>query len=292
MSTARDWIVAARPLAQANLAAPLLFGQALAFALTGCFEVSALVAVMVFSVLDHLVIVFGNDYADRETDVGGESRTPFSGGSGVLPDARITPRALARAAMAAAALLLAHSIFLSVRFFAPAVLLGVAALALLHAYSFSPLRLSYRGHGEWLQGLGVGAVLPLLGFGVQAGSLDSFPWPVLLGTVLLGVAGNISTALPDLADDRRAKKTTWPVRRGLTRSAWDCVGITLLALAVLFLTLPGKAAAVAAISAAPLLVVAWLAPRTRSQTVRFIMIHGLSAQGALLGTACAMALGL
>lgn len=287
MSTARDWIQAARPLAQANLAAPLLLGQALAYQLTGRFEWVRLVALIVWGVLDQLTIVFANDFADREGDRQG-TRTLFSGGSGVLAEGKIAPGSLRRAAIVCATLLLVESAALGF-WFLLAPLLGVAALLLLQAYSFAPLRLSYRGHGEWLQGLGVGGVLPVLGFGIQAGSLAEFPWAVLGGTVLLATAGNVATALPDVADDRRAKKRTWPVRRGVGRAAWACLALTVAALWIMALTATGPARAAIAFSALPLLLMIRTTPRSRKQCVRFAFLQGSSAQLALLGWALASA---
>lgn len=287
MSTARDWIQAARPLAQANLAAPLLLGQALAFQLTGRFEWTRLFAIFAWGVLDQLTIVFANDYADREGD---QTRTLFSGGSGVIPEGKIAPTALRRAALACAALLLCGSAAMSA-WLRLAPLLGVVALLLLQAYSFAPLRLSYRGHGEWLQGLGIGGVLPLLGFGIQAGTLAAFPWAVLAGTVLLATAGNVATALPDVADDRRAKKRTWPVRRGVTRAAWACLALTVGALWMMALAATGPARVVVAFAALPLLLAVRATPRSRTQCVRFVFLHGACTQLALLGWALASATG-
>src|SRR5690606_9745911 len=49
---------------------------------------------------------------------------------------------------------------------------------------------------------------------LQAGSPLGMPWPALLSPVLLGVASNILTALPDAPADVVVGKRTFPVRRG------------------------------------------------------------------------------
>ncbi|MFO0634333.1 MAG: hypothetical protein U0168_15920 [Nannocystaceae bacterium] len=82
------------------------------------------------------------------------------------------------------------------------------------AYSFAPLRLSYRGFGELAQGLGVGAVLPAFAYYVQAGTFAGLQPAMLLPTVLLATAGNIVTALPDEPFDRVADKRGRLVRVG------------------------------------------------------------------------------
>lgn len=209
------WLQAARPLAQVNILVPLLFGQAMAFAASGRFDVRWLWVSSIVGLLVQLLIVFANDYADRDTDAGNSTFARFSGGSRVLPEGRLTPAALRTAAWAALGALLVVSAGLAVfagRPWLPA-LAGAAAL-LVWAYNFPPLRLAYRGHGEVVQGLGTGAVLPLVGFYLQAGGFAGFVGWSLAPMVLLGAVGNILTALPDYPSDLASGKRSYPVRRG------------------------------------------------------------------------------
>jgi 1,4-dihydroxy-2-naphthoate polyprenyltransferase len=213
----RSWVQASRPLAQANVALPLLIGQALAWRSTGAFDVALCGLLAVWGLLDQLFIVYANDYADRDADAANPTPTLFSGGSRVLVEGKLVPRSLARAAWLAFALLGALSTWLALGWGRPLTLVAwLAAGLLLWAYSFPPLRLSYRGGGEWLQALGTGGVLPLLGFATQAGGLTAFPWPALAATLTLGYAGNLLTALPDLDADAACGKRTFPVRHGAT----------------------------------------------------------------------------
>ena len=281
----RSWIQASRPLAQANLAAPVLLGQALAFERTGAFRWTLLGALFAWTVLDQLVIVWSNDYADREHDAGGEAKTLFSGGSGVLPEGKLQPRALLRGALGAYGALLALGVALSLTRSPWVLPLTLAAGLSIWAYSFAPVRLSHRGGGEHLQGLGIGVVLPLLGYAVQAGSLTGFPLLALVPTYLLGVAGNVATALPDLASDRRARKRTWPVRHGAIKARWHCLGLTVAGLGAM--SAFGHPLA-AALGAAPLLLTLRLG-RGRPALVRFIVLQGVATQVALLGWALLLA---
>tara|TARA_B100001750_G_scaffold55942_2_gene44138 strand:- start:758 stop:1615 length:858 start_codon:yes stop_codon:yes gene_type:complete len=277
----RHWIQASRPLAQANLAAPTLLGQALAYQATGRFSGALLGALFAWTVLDQLVIVWANDYADRDHDIGGSAKTPFSGGSGVLVEGKIRPRTLRAAALVAYGLLLALGVGLALTRTVWALPLTLAAGALLWAYSFPPLRLSYRGGGEHLQGLGVGVVLPLLGYAVQAGTLAGFPWLALVPTYLLAVAGNVATALPDVGADRKARKRTWPVRYGPHKSRWLCLALTVAGLGAV--SAFGNAIA-AMIATAPLILALRLG-RGRPAVVRFIVLQGAATQLALLAWA-------
>lgn len=215
MGKLKHWIQASRPLAQVSIAVPLVLGQAAAWHITESFSLSWFVATLVWGILDHLFIVYANDYADHETDTG--QRTAISGGSGVIPEGKITPTQMRRAAQAVAFLLVAWSVGLALfgRPWTPAY--AILAIALLWLYSFRPLRLSYRGGGEVLQGLGIGVGLPSLGYYIQTEVVVAPMW-ILLPATLLGICGNILTALPDAEDDRNADKRTWPVRFGVAQA--------------------------------------------------------------------------
>lgn len=224
------WLQAARPLALINLVVPLWLGQALAFATTGAFSLRLLYASHLLAWLLLLVIVFANDYADRESDAHNRTYNEFSGGSRVLPEGRLSPESLRSAGWAAAAALGVVGLWLALfdgRPLLPALLVGAGALV--WAYNFPPLRLSYRGHGEVLQGLGTGALLPALGFYLQSGTLATFPVRALAPLVLLGAVGNILTSLPDVPSDRDSDKRTYPVRRGQWAARRHSLELLLLA---------------------------------------------------------------
>jgi 1,4-dihydroxy-2-naphthoate octaprenyltransferase len=223
----RAWVQASRLPSQSYIALPLLLGQFLAVRGTGgALQVGTLVGVQLFGVLDQLFIVYANDWADQETDRRNRTATLFSGGSRVLVEGRLSPRALGMAAIVCAVALVGVSVGLAVVRGAPWLgVLAVAAVALLWAYSYPPLRLSYRGGGEVLQMLGVAGVLPLYGYLAQGGALADFPW-ALTGMLLpTHLACSIATALPDEPSDRDSGKHTLPVRVGGERAAWVIVAL-------------------------------------------------------------------
>jgi len=231
VSRAADWVRASRPLALANIALPLLLGQAFAYRDRGVFDGGLCALSLAFGVLDQLFIVYANDYADRHADT--EARTPFSGGSGVLVEGRIAPRALGRAAVGAGLLLGVLSLGIAWSRDRPlTVAAWAAAIALLWAYSYAPLRLSFRGGGEVLQAVGVGWVLPWLGFYLQTGDPEGFPPGALAPLFLVGYAGNVLTAIPDHEADRAADKRTFAVRFGRLRARRAVVLLLLLATAL------------------------------------------------------------
>ncbi len=279
------WLQASRPLAQINIAMPLLLGQALAFAAHGSFSWSSLALLHGFGLLDQLFIVFANDSADADTDRLNESYAPYSGGSRVVPEGKLTPQSLRVAALVAGAALLALSAWIALGHERPLVLLAAAsAICLMWAYSFPPLRLSYRGHGELLQGLGLGVVLPLLAYYVQAGSLAAFPYVVLFPAFVLGYVGNVATSLPDYPSDLASAKRSYPVRVGQYRARRH--SLELLALAACLSPLVIPAAPLAAVGLAVIVPLGVLAANlpllgsadaaNRTECHRFVMVDALA----------------
>jgi 1,4-dihydroxy-2-naphthoate octaprenyltransferase len=247
----KAWIQASRPLAHINIAVPLLLGQVAAWHVNGRFSWLWLLAAMLWGALDHLFVVFSNDFADHEADSG--RRTLLSGGSGVIPEGKLTPMQVQRAAQASAMLLVLYScalVFVG-RNLTP--FYALAALLLMWLYSFRPVRASYRGGGELLQGVGVGIGLPSIGYYLQTEAVFAPAW--LIGpAALLGVCSNVLTALPDVEDDARARKKTWPVRHGVQSARhFASAGIAFAALAVLLWTPSVSVPVKAGVSIAPLL---------------------------------------
>ncbi|WP_257463143.1 prenyltransferase [Archangium lipolyticum] len=230
----RAWLQASRLPSQSYIALPLLLGQLVAVRMRGqSLDLGTLVGVQLFGLLDQLFIVYANDWADQETDRRNRTATVFSGGSRVLVEGRLSPRALGTAALVCAGSLLAVSVGLAVARGAPLLVpLAVLALGLLWAYSYPPLRLSYRGGGEWLQVMGVAGVLPLYGYVAQGGVLGHFPWALVVLLLPTHLACAIATALPDEPSDRESGKLTVPARVGGERAAWGILTLNGLTLAL------------------------------------------------------------
>jgi len=79
--------------------------------------------------------------------------------------------------------------------------------------------------------LGVGAVLPLIGFTAQSGGVAGFPWQLLLILLPTHLACAMATSLPDEPSDRKSNKRTTTVLMG----PWAAkVAIIALNLAAIF----------------------------------------------------------
>lgn len=118
-------------------------------------------------------IHYANEYADHETDAL-TLRTPFSGGSGVLPRTGLSPSLALKAAkwslgvglvLAIVGLIVSH--------------LSLAAFGVLifgaffgWMYSLPPLALAWQGWGELDNAMLGGIALPVYGYAVQTGRID------------------------------------------------------------------------------------------------------------------------
>jgi 1,4-dihydroxy-2-naphthoate polyprenyltransferase len=226
------WVQASRPLSQITVALPLAYGQALAFATYRAFTWKLFAVVHLFGLMDQLFIVYTNDVADYTSDLHNTTYSRYSGGSRVLAEGKLTQLDLARAATLALLGMASVSAYLVFReHLAFMVVIAAIAAHLMWVHSFPPFRLSYRGYGELLPGVGLGVLLPVAGFYAQAGTLTGLSPLTLAPGFLLGYAGNVVTALADAPSDAASSKRTLAVRRGEPRAR--LTGLTSAAVAVL-----------------------------------------------------------
>ena len=234
----KSWIEASRLPAQLFIFPSLLLGQALAFNQLSTFNTGIFVLVFIFGLGMHFFIVYANDYADYETDLKNDTFTPFTGGSRVLVEGKISKKELLSGTYIMVGLVLVMASIKSI-LVGNFILLGLAflGLLLLQAYSFGPVKLSYRGFGESLQMLGVGLVLPLFGFIAQGASLESIPWIPILILLPSQLAMAMGTSLPDQPSDALSKKRTSAVLLGVKGASILMVGLFALTIGLSILTL-------------------------------------------------------
>jgi 1,4-dihydroxy-2-naphthoate octaprenyltransferase len=166
----------------------------------------------------HLMTQFANDYYDRESDAL-TTRTPFSGGSGVLMEGSLAPDVAIRAALACMALSTCGIVALFATGRSLAAIIGVAMIAGAWAYSAPPTRLLARGLGELDTVFVVAILVPLCAYAAQSHALD---WRALAST-LPGAAAMfvmmLCVQLPDRAADAATGKRNLVVRLGARRIA-------------------------------------------------------------------------
>ena len=266
MNRLSAWIQASRPASQSYIAFPIVLGQMIAATMLGRVDWPAFVLAQLFGLFDQLYIVYANDWADVETDRKNTTFNMFSGGSRAIVEGKLSRRAVGRAAIVCVTLALVTGAGLWLRTGSPAPLLLIATgVLLLYGYSFPPLRLSYRGGGETLQMLGVGGVLPLVGFTAQGGTLGTFPWAVLAITLPISLGCAIATSLPDEPSDRLSNKRTVSVLLGVrTAQIVALVLATATVLAWLILAPANSWVIIAAVAFVPAFFLALALPKTGS----------------------------
>ena len=182
-----------------------------------------------------LMTHYANEFFDQETDRLNTERTWFSGGSGVLVNGDLHPRAALYAALACA---LAGLVIILYGFTwsIPFALLGTAAMALAWSYSGPPLRLVARGTGELVASIVVAGMVPVVGYvALSGGPLGPDVLAAALPLMLIHFAMLITFAIPDTYADAAVGKRTAVVRLGPLRTVIVHNLLLLLAFCVILL---------------------------------------------------------
>lgn len=215
----KPWIKASRLPSQTYIFFPLLLGQSMAYYNYEAFNIALFFIISIFSLSIQLFIVYANDFADYEFDKNNNTYNVFSGGSRVLVEGLLKKSQLKKAIMLTIASNLMIGLVLTVFYNLDKSLIFVSiSMLLLYLYSYSPIKLSYRGGGEFLQTLGVILVLPLFSYYVQLGSINSFNLILIACLIPIHLSSAISTGLPDNPSDTINKKNTISVLIGINNS--------------------------------------------------------------------------
>lgn len=235
MQSLLNWIQASRVPSVINIFIPLLFGVAISKYTPTFIEISLLLGL---SFLFSLTIVFLNDAADVDADENNTNYTLYSGGSRVIQDGKISQKSLAKAGYSVALLLVIVGVVLSILtkntflFLYP-----IASILLLFCYSYSPIKLNYRGGGELLQGIGCGIILPMFGYSLYTGN-HFFDLAILLPYCFFHTASSIGTSLPDLEADVKSNKRTIAAVYGREIGSFIAAAIIIMTTIISFLLIP------------------------------------------------------
>jgi 1,4-dihydroxy-2-naphthoate octaprenyltransferase len=181
----------------------------------------------------HLMTQFANEFYDRESDAL-TTRTPYSGGSGVLVAGELAPVVALRAALVCLALGACGILALLATGRVVAGVLGVAIVACAWAYSAPPLRLLARGLGEIDTVLVVAILVPLCAYAAQTHGIDARALASTLPGGLAMFLMMLCVELPDVAADAATGKRNLVIRlgeRGTSRLAKIAIAAFFLALA-------------------------------------------------------------
>ena len=180
----------------------------------GAFHLGYALLAFIGLLLCHISVNVLNDYFDYRSGIDLETkRTPFSGGSGILPAALLKPRQVLWFGLAASLLALPIGIyFVMVRgwLLLPLLLIGAVCILL-----YTPL-ITRLGWPEWAPGVGLGA-LPVLGiYFIQTAAYTS---PAIVACIPSGILVHnllLLNEFPDTEADRKAGRKTLPIIMGKT----------------------------------------------------------------------------
>ena len=218
-STFERWIYALKPMSWAKLAVPMVMGQGLGLWAGTDISAWGIAYGLVYTTLDLVFIVLLNDWGDRHVDAIKRQMFPDGCSPKTIPDGILPARALLIGGLSAglAAALAGFAFEASVE--RPGIAwLGLAGLLMFAAYTFGPFKLNYRGGGEFVETLGVGAVLPWLNAYAVGGVLwsESYGW-VLAGSTLMALSSALASGLADEESDRAGGKRTFTTMFGNSR---------------------------------------------------------------------------
>ena len=205
------WLYALKLAGWPKLLVPAVLGQVLGAVSSGEVCWAGLAIGLGFTVCQLLYIVLLNDWGDVEVDTLKRRMFPSSGSPKTIPDGVLHAQSLWLAGVGAAVMAIAVGLCGELTLPRPGLMLGaVGCVTLFWSYTFPPLRLNYRGGGEFLGMLGVGLAIPWFNAYAQGGEL--FPEPLVVvmpGLWMLALASAIASGLADEQSDRRGGKVTY-----------------------------------------------------------------------------------
>lgn len=226
---------------------PVLLGSAIAFTFyPGSFSTAYFLLAALAMLLLHSGTIIVNDYFDfiSGTDVINKARTPYSGGSGLLPGGVLRPAHVLIASLICFALCIGIGIVITF-YRSPAVLLiGMAGVALGVAYTTPPFKLCYRGLGEAAR-LVATPLIVLGAFLVQVPINSTAEMSSAYQALITCLAASVPVAFfntaalyifefPDYDADTRVGKKNLVVRLGPERAAYLYLAMQGIAYASLF----------------------------------------------------------
>lgn len=224
---------ATRPMFLPATAVPVAVGTAWGASAAAGLDAPSLLLALLGMALLHSAANVLNDVADDANgcDRGNEDRiSPFTGGSRMIQDGLLSPRAMALwgVALLAAASLVGVALILAQGWTVLA--FGLAGLALAAGYSLPPLLLANRGLGELAVAVAFGLPVAACAW-LQRGAFDA---GALIAAVAVGcwtAAILVANEVPDIRADAAAGKRTLVVRWGVGGARRLLVGLNALAFA-------------------------------------------------------------
>ncbi len=220
------WFLETRPQFLILSVVLAFLGTAIAWNTTGLFNPWIAVLAGLGLVLAHASVNIINDWFDYRSGIDQNTpRTPFSGGSGILPAQKMTPQQVLWLGLFFFCVIILIGVYFVIRSGWP--LLPLLATAGICIIVYSPLILKTR-YPEWAAGLGLGT-LPILGvFFVQT---SVYTVPVLIASIPSGMLVYnllLLNEFPDIEADRNAGRKTLPITEGRRKASIVYAVVTIM----------------------------------------------------------------
>jgi 1,4-dihydroxy-2-naphthoate octaprenyltransferase len=205
------WFLETRPQFLLLTVVLAFLGTSIAW-FNGAFNLGYAILAFIGLLLCHISVNVFNDYYDYKSGIDLKTRrTPFSGGSGILPAGSLEPKQVFWFGMGSFLLAVPIGIyFVLVSGLLLLPLLIVAAICILF---YTPL-FTKLGWPEWAPGIGLGT-LPVLGaYFVQTGE---YTLPALIASIPSGILVHnllLLNEFPDVEADKTAGRRTLPITIG------------------------------------------------------------------------------
>jgi 1,4-dihydroxy-2-naphthoate octaprenyltransferase len=213
-------------------ALPVGLGAAAAWWHSGQFHGGLFALTAIGAVLIHAGANIANDYYDHLTgadELNVNYFTPLYGGSRMIQQGLMTPRATIIAGMTCLGAGAAIGIALTVLRGWPILALGVAGSMMAFFYTAPPVKLSYRGWGEPAVALSFGALMVAGAEYVQVRHITAVGLAASAPVSLLILQVLFVNQFPDAPSDGQAGKRNWVVRLGTRRARY---GVSLIYAAI------------------------------------------------------------
>ncbi|MBP7733670.1 MAG: prenyltransferase [Caldisericia bacterium] len=234
LASMRTWLMEPRPQYLLLPVILVFLGTVAAGFYDGIINVWHAIIAMIGLVMCHMSVNILNDYCDFKSGVDLKTiKTPFNGGSGILPAGLMKPKQALWYGIIC--LLLAVPIGVYFVWLKGWMLLPLLALGALCIVLYTPLILKI-DFPEWSPGLGLG-VLPVLGaYFVQTGLYSTNALIASIPSGLLVLNLLLLNEFPDVEADKIANKRTLPIRIGIKGAAIVYTIVTLLTYAWIVLS--------------------------------------------------------
>jgi len=211
MSVLRRWLYALKVMSWPKLLIPFIFGQSYGILVSQEVNIFIIFYGLFFTIFLLIYIVLLNDYADIQVDTIKRQLFPNDCSPKTIPDQILNKNEVLRMGILSATLCVLLSLvteaYLNIPYLTYFSLICIFVFA---AYSLPPIRLNYRGGGEFLEMIGVGTMLPTFHYYLHTNVIwDKSFFALISVSTTLALTSALASGMSDEISDRDGGKNTF-----------------------------------------------------------------------------------